>query len=171
MKTIFIILIVFLAAMLQATFVPKIAIYGVFPNLMLVLIIFKSIFKDYKKIFLWPLAGGLILDIQTFPPFGVFTLSFLIISFVVSFLSRNIWTHENVGLVVVLITFLGSLLSGFLTAIFAKVGFLLMSPPWVLDFKQLLAIILGEAVYNVLLAAIFLLILKKMRLPFVLTLR
>lgn len=164
MKTIFIILALFFVVVLQTTFIPKLAIYGVFPNLMLVLVIFKSLFKDYKEIFIWPLAGGLILDISSSFPFGVFTLSFLIISIITSFISRNIWTSENVGLVIVLITFLGSFSFGFLTANLAKLGYLLMNLSWALNFKQLLVITSCEAIYNVILAVILLLVLKKIQL-------
>jgi len=164
MKTIFIILILFFVAVLQTTFVPKLAVYGIFPSLMLVVIIFKSLFKEYKEIFIWPLAGGVILDFFSQLPFGVFTLVFLIISLMVSFLSRNIWTSENISLVVVLITFLGSLASGLLTILFSKLGYLLMNLSWVLDFKQLMIIIFSQAVYNVFLAAILLLVLKKLQL-------
>ncbi len=163
MRIAFVILVCFFIVILQTTFAPKLAIYGVFPNLILVLVIFKSLFKDYKEIFIWPLAGGLILDIFSGFPFGVFTLSFLVVSLAVSFLSRNIWSSENIGLVVMLITFLGSILSGFLTAIFSKLGYLLMNLSWAFNFKQILVITFSEAIYNVILAAILLLVLKRLR--------
>lgn len=165
MRIIFIILVLFFVAIVQTTFVPKIAIYGVFPNLILLVIIFKSAFKDYRKVFIWSLTGGIILDIFSGGiPFGVFTLSFLIISLLVSFLSRNIWSSEFIGLVLLLLTFLGSFISGFTTVLFTKLGFLIMGVSWGAYLGHLSVIVFSESVYNLILMAIFLLVLKKTQL-------
>lgn len=163
MRIVFIILALFFVAMLQTTFVPRLALYGVFPNLMLVVIVYKSLFKDYKEILIWPLAGGLILDFFSAMPFGVFTLSFLIVSFLVSFLSRNTWSSENIGLVVVMVTLLGSFAFGLSAFFLTKVGFLLMGLSWAASLKQVLSIAFAEAGYNVGLAVVLFLILKKLK--------
>ncbi len=162
MKIAFIILALFFVAILQVTFVPKLSIYGVFPNLMLVVIIFKSLFKDYREIFIWSLAGGLILDVFSATPFGVFTLSFLIVSFIINFLSRNIWTSENVGLVVMIIVLLGSLIFGFSNLSFTKLAYLLMGLSWTVTLKQVLRVIFAETGYNIGLAVVLFFVLKKL---------
>lgn len=162
MRIFFIILTLFFVAILQVTFMPKLSIYGVFPNLMLVVIIYKSLFKDYKEIFIWPLAGGLVLDVFSATPFGVFTLSFLIVSLIINFLSRNIWTSENIGLVVVIIVLLGSLIFGFSNFSFTRLAYLLMGLSWKVTLKQALGVIFAETGYNIGLTVVLFFVLKKL---------
>jgi len=161
-KTIFIILALFFVAILQTTFMPKLSIYGVFPNLMLIVIIYKSLFKEYKEIFIWPLVGGIVLDVFSATPFGVFTLSFLIVSLIINFLSRNIWTSENVGLVVVIVVLLGSLVFGFSNLSLTKLAYLLMSISWTVALKQALGVIFAETACNIGLAAVLFFVLRKL---------
>lgn len=164
MRIIFIILVLFFVGITQTTFIPKLAVYGIFPNLMLVIIILRSLFKKYKEIFIWPLAGGVILDIQSYLPLGVFTLSFLIISLLVSFLSRNIWSSESIGLVLLLLTLLASLILGAGGVFFTKIGNL-ANFSWVFDFRGALIVIVSQTLYNAALMMVLFFVVSKLKVP------
>jgi rod shape-determining protein MreD len=90
MKTFLSALIIFLAVILQITILPKLTIWGVIPNLVLLLVICQSGIKGYKEGLVWAFYGGLLLDFFSPVNFGIWTASFLFISFIVSFVTKRI---------------------------------------------------------------------------------
>lgn len=100
-------------ALLQVTIISQLSVEGVAINLVLISIIFFNIFKKLKKYGIWAsLAGGLTLDLFSTLPFGVITLSFILITFFVQKFS-NIFKKItllpiilSIGLMVIIYNFL-----------------------------------------------------------------
>jgi len=67
-------------AIVQSTAMPHVAIMGVKPNLMLLVVISWSLLRGIKEGSIWGLVGGLILDTFSSAPFGVSTLAMLAVS-------------------------------------------------------------------------------------------
>ncbi len=89
MKTFLSSIIIFLAVILQITFLSKTTIFGVIPNLVLLLIICQSAIKGHKEGFLWAFLGGFLLDLFSKVYFGIWTLSFLFIAYIISFIVKK----------------------------------------------------------------------------------
>ena len=70
--------------MLQSTLAPYIKINGVHPDLTLVIVIGWTILRGLREGLIWALIGGLSLDFLSGAPFGLFTLSTLIVTLVTS---------------------------------------------------------------------------------------
>jgi rod shape-determining protein MreD len=72
------------AAFLQATLSPFVKISGVHPDLVLVLVIGWVILRGLEEGLLWAVVGGLSLDILSGAPFGVLTLSMVVVALAAS---------------------------------------------------------------------------------------
>ncbi len=113
MKYLLIILFFILMGLLQVTIISQLLVGEIVVNLVLISIIFFNIFKKLKKYGIWAsLAGGLTLDLFSTLPFGVITLSFILITFFIQRFS-NIFKKItilpivlSVGLMVVTYNFL-----------------------------------------------------------------
>lgn len=70
------------AALLQGTVSPFIKINGVHPDLVFVLVTGWIILRGLKEGLHWALIGGLSLDMISGAPFGILTLSMLIVALV-----------------------------------------------------------------------------------------
>jgi len=68
------------AALLQATLSPFIKISEVHPDLVFVLVIGWVVLRGLEEGLFWALIGGLSLDLLSGAPFGVFTLSMLLVA-------------------------------------------------------------------------------------------
>ena len=68
------------ATILQMTLSPFIKINGVHPDLVLILIIGWIILRGLGEGLLWALIGGLCLDFASGAPFGIFTLTMLLVA-------------------------------------------------------------------------------------------
>lgn len=66
-----------LAALVQIAFLPTLAINGVTPNLMLVLVVAWALLANMRSAAGWAVGGGLWLDLLSGGPFGIYTLSLL----------------------------------------------------------------------------------------------
>lgn len=64
-----------LAALFQVSFLPALAIGGVTPNLMLVVVVGWGLLRGIRPALTWALIGGLALDLLAGGPFGSYTLS------------------------------------------------------------------------------------------------
>jgi rod shape-determining protein MreD len=80
MNTLIPLIILISATLLQATLSPYIKISGVHPNLVFILVIGWVILRGLEDGFLWALIGGLSLDFLSGAPFGVFTLTMLLVA-------------------------------------------------------------------------------------------
>jgi len=108
MKIFLVLIISFLAVAAQLTLLPRLAILGVAPNLVLAATIAWAIFRKDQKSDWWVLVPVLWLDILAGRPFGLLTLSvwlvFNLISWLAGFLLRK---SEIISLVA--LSFLGCL--------------------------------------------------------------
>ncbi|MBI4837270.1 MAG: rod shape-determining protein MreD [Candidatus Portnoybacteria bacterium] len=85
-----------LAVLLQTTVFPHLEIYGVMPNLVLVVVILTSLSADWRTTLFLALAGGLSLDFFSTSSFGLFALTFIVIGFSFSFLKSYLFTQANI---------------------------------------------------------------------------
>jgi rod shape-determining protein MreD len=91
MKSFLIILALLLAAILQTTIVPFLAITEVGPNLVLVLVLLLVIFKSFKE--RWPVIvlAGLFLDLFSGLPFGLISLTLVSTVYLIDWLNKNVF--------------------------------------------------------------------------------
>ena len=80
-----------IVAMLQSTVMPRIMVLGVHPDLMLLVVTSWSLLRGAHEGMFWALVGGIAVDLFSGAPFGVFTLSLLIASFLSSLGERNVF--------------------------------------------------------------------------------
>lgn len=95
-------------ALAQTTLSPCLAILGVQPNLMLLVILCWSLLRGAKEGMLWAFGGGVFLDVLCAAPFGTSTLSLLLVSFLSSLGQVTIFRSSLSPPLVV--SFFGSLL-------------------------------------------------------------
>jgi rod shape-determining protein MreD len=76
--------VLFSAAILQTTVMPRFALWGVRPDLMLLVVVSWSLLRGTKEGLQWALGGGLLLDLLSGGPFGAATLSLALSSVVAS---------------------------------------------------------------------------------------
>lgn len=74
-------LLLLLAGILQSTFLSKITLFGVHPNLMLTVVLSWSLLRGGREGLSWGFLGGLILDLLSITPFGTFTIALLVTAF------------------------------------------------------------------------------------------
>ena len=82
MRTAVVIVVLFLAALAQATVFPYIAVANVKPDLVLLMVVSWGILRGPREGLLWGAVGGLWLDSFTVMPFGVSTIVLAAIGFV-----------------------------------------------------------------------------------------
>jgi rod shape-determining protein MreD len=70
--------------LLQISLAPFVKINGVHPDLVLVLVIGWIILRGLGEGVVWALIGGLSLDVVSSAPFGVFTVTMLLVALVTS---------------------------------------------------------------------------------------
>ena len=80
-----------LTAMLQSTVMPRVMVLGVHPDLMLLVVVSWSLLRGAQEGMLWALLGGIAVDLFSGAPFGVYTLSLLVVSFLSSLAQRNVF--------------------------------------------------------------------------------
>ena len=73
-----------MTALAQTTLTPRLAILGVQPNLMLLVILSWSLLRGAKAGMVWAIGGGVLLDMLSAAPFGTSTLSLLLVTFLSS---------------------------------------------------------------------------------------
>ncbi|HEB01533.1 MAG TPA: rod shape-determining protein MreD [Candidatus Portnoybacteria bacterium] len=143
------ILILFLAAVLETTFIPHLAIWGVEPSLVLIIVLSWSILANGKKALTWALLGGLFLDLFSGLPFGVFTLSFVIVAYLTNLVAYNILDKANL-LVVSSIGLIGTITANLLMRLFLKLANLVHLSSLTIEFN-FFRLVLLEAIYNTIL--------------------
>lgn len=157
------ILILFLAVIFQATFIPHLAIWQVAPNLVLIIILSWSILTDSKKTLGWALIAGLLLDLFSGLPFGVLTLSLVLIAYIVNLLAYTILGQANF-LVIGAIGFGGTIIYNLFIRLFIKLASLLNLTNLSVNLGyDLWRLILPEAVYNTIIIFIIFWLMKKFK--------
>ena len=103
MRYLVLILIFFLAVIIQTSLLPFINIYGVKPNLVLILLLIWAIAKEFKNIWGLIILAGLFLDLFSGLFFGVSMLSLLVTFFLLIWLVKNLFGQINFGILTALI--------------------------------------------------------------------
>lgn len=78
-------------AVAQSAFSPYMKINGLHPDLVLILVIGWTILRDLEDGLTWAVTGGLALDFISGAPFGVFSLSLVIITVLVAITQGRIF--------------------------------------------------------------------------------
>ncbi len=94
----------FAGFILQTTLLQHIRIFGVLPNLAIVLLVVFSVRLKMPMGICAAVAGGLLQDIFFSPAFGIYTLIYLTVAFSVSALSGNFF-EESSATPIVMIAF------------------------------------------------------------------
>jgi len=98
------IFIVFLVIVLQTVIFPKAPLWGIIPNLALIVVVCWSILRGEEGLY-WAFVLGLIFDLIGGVYFGLWTFAFLIISFLILLLSEELLQSYGILSFSVLICF------------------------------------------------------------------
>ncbi len=154
MKFILSLIIIFALIILQSSLYPYLAIYGAFPNLILIMVVILSILRGYKKNLIWIIFGGLFLDIFSFNNhLGISIAGLFLISYLIYFLSQTTFRKTNIFSVI-----LFGIGATLIYKFFLILVFLIAKSSFEFSFSQTLS----QIIYNlVLLIPLFYLIKKR----------
>ncbi len=107
--------IVVLAGIIQSATLSQINVFGVHANLVLVVIVCWSLLRGGRAGLAWAMVGGLVLDLLSSAPFGVFTMALLVTAFAMGFIEATIFRPTI--LLPVGVVFLASLLCQVMTMV------------------------------------------------------
>jgi rod shape-determining protein MreD len=79
-------------AILQSALAPHLAISHIHPELMVLVILTWSLLKDQDEALVWAFVGGIILDLLSGLPFGVSSLSLVLVC-----LAAGVWHGKSFG--------------------------------------------------------------------------
>lgn len=160
LKTIIVIFLFYLFAVLQNSFFTHFNLFGIFPNFVFILFFLLIFFEkknDYYKIIAWSVIAGLILDIFSYTYFGASVILFLFISFLAK-RAQSLLKERNEAKP--LFYFLPLFLVCFLVyEILLALHLRFIDPSHTAIFFDWRVIL--EMVYNLIFAAIFFLVYKK----------
>jgi rod shape-determining protein MreD len=134
-------------ALLQATIVPHLAVWGVFPDLPVLIVASWGLLRGKMEGSLWGFMAGMALDLFSGAPFGAATLSLVVVG-LVSGLGKTGALRAHIAL---------PMLTVFLTTILYSLIFLLVlqiSGQTVVWLDSLWRIILPSALLNALLTPV-----------------
>lgn len=157
MKYFFVLLSLFLAVILQVSFLPFLSVFGLSLNLVLVLVVFLISQRDFKKY--WPaiIFTGLVLDIFSALPFGVISLSLVLTAYFIERLKKDVFGSINLGLVMGLMA-LGHLFYSLLLMALTKLFQFDLSVGWVYN---LIYLVPGEIILSIIFASFIFYVFKK----------
>ncbi|MBI3671416.1 rod shape-determining protein MreD [Candidatus Azambacteria bacterium] len=116
MKKTLLFLILAFSVLLQTSFMQKISIFGVSPNLPMTMLFFVAFFsRSYKMTMLSGLFLGLLFDIFSGTAFGIFSLTFICLAFFVSVLLDSVVLRDNIFMLFAIL-FFGTIFGSFLSA-------------------------------------------------------
>ncbi|MFQ5611061.1 MAG: rod shape-determining protein MreD [Anaerolineae bacterium] len=96
-------IIIFSLTLAQSTLGPFLAVGGARPDLVLVFVVAWTLLNGFSEGLPWAFVGGLALDLLSGAPFGVFTVSLLLTSFVASLTYGRTFGHlMNLPLLLIL---------------------------------------------------------------------
>jgi rod shape-determining protein MreD len=103
-KNILKILIIIAVAVIQVTLMPNLNIYGVWPNLLLILALLLIFFGAEPEAYLTASLGGLILDLASPLSFGFYTLTLVSLTVFIRFLVNKFLNEPNVPVIIVILS-------------------------------------------------------------------
>ncbi|HHV74054.1 MAG TPA: rod shape-determining protein MreD [Thermoanaerobacterium sp.] len=140
MRSIYKYLLIILEIILQATLMKYIAILGVKPDALLILVIAFSLLNGTGESITLSLFGGILVDVLFNNAIGFVTISLLIVAYLTGILSKNVFREST--FVAFVFVFLGTILYN-LIMIFSM---LLMK--YELNPSYLLNVVIIQSVYN-----------------------
>ena len=161
-QKIIIFLIIFLFLIFQITLMPYFSLFNVFPNVLLALILCLGIIKNNRAVLLLAMAGGLMLDFFSSLPFGIYTVNFVLLVWLMQLIGRNILKITDLSgqiLLIVIMCFIYSLFNILSVKIFHWLGLSLLSLSFWANFSK---IGLREFIFNAFLTLITLFFVKKL---------
>lgn len=120
MKKILIILGLLMIAVFQITVIPSISIYGVSPNLVLILVLFWVIVGGFNKNWLGILLITVLLDSFSGLPFGLVSLSLITTAYLIDLLNISIFSVVKLWISSVLVLS-GILIYNFILVILSRI--------------------------------------------------
>jgi len=90
-------ILIFLAIIFQVSFFPSLTAGKIVPDILLILIILWSSQRRFEDIWLGIFFSGIFLDLIIFNKIGVNAISFIIISFMASFLQKRFFTTQKLS--------------------------------------------------------------------------
>jgi len=88
-------IIIFLAAVAQVSLAPNLFPGASVPDIALVLVIIWAARQNFESFWLWAVGAGLILDVVSLGTIGISAVSFLVIAFATSFLSKRFFVVQK----------------------------------------------------------------------------
>lgn len=83
--------VVMLAGIIQSAVLSQFNLLGVHPNIVLVIVVCWSLLRGGRAGLIWAMTGGLVLDLLSTTPFGVFTVALLVTAFAMGFVEANLF--------------------------------------------------------------------------------
>jgi len=156
MKNLFFFLVLALAVFIQVTLFRELELFGVLPNIALISLFFVAFYiKDNERVMLSALFLGLLFDVFSGVSFGIFSLIFLSISFIIILVKEAFVSNQNIT-TFILIVFLGTISYYLLTVILVNIFNILQIAEYKVDINLIiLKYAFFEALYNMLVAFIF----------------
>lgn len=136
-----------IVAVLQTTLVPHLAIWGVFADLPLLVVVSWSLLRGAREGVIWGFVAGLVVDLLSGAPFGAATLSLIAVGFLSGLGEATVFrTHVALPLVAV---FLATILYDLLFLLIVQISGQAVS--WL---DSLFRVVLPSAVLNAVLTPI-----------------
>jgi rod shape-determining protein MreD len=132
-----------IAAMLQATFMPQIRVFGGAPDLVFLCVLAWSVNAPLETAVAWSFAGGIIKDILSASPTGASTLGMLVLVFGITLIQRQIY-HISLAVIA------GLVLVGTLIQQVTLMLVLIASGFTINPFENFTYVILPTMAYNLL---------------------
>lgn len=116
--------IIFIAVLLQISFLPNVVIQGAYPDLVLVIIIFWATQLSFDKVWPWASLAGLMLDFAYFWPIGINIAALVFIAYGANYLARRFLVVQSPSKFFILagILILGAIFNNFITSILLKIS-------------------------------------------------
>jgi rod shape-determining protein MreD len=132
--------ILFLAAVIQSSFIPQLRIFGGNPDLVLLLVLSWSLNTDIDEALVWAFVGGILQDLLSAAPTGAATLSMLPTLYLIHLLNRQVF---KIGFpLAMLILFIGSVVKESMMALIMSVS------GFTFDVVAVINVVLPTVLYN-----------------------
>jgi len=151
---------IFLLLILQVAFMPHLAFFGVFPDILLAAMMILAVLRGGKWVFILSLLSGLALDVFSNHPFGIYALDFILLTWLTEYVGKNIFRATDISGQVSLLA-LACVVFTSLNLSLIKVFYWLGLGNDLAFWHNFLVIGLLEISYNFVLAVLGLIIFKK----------
>jgi rod shape-determining protein MreD len=165
MRIVTLICLIIFIVLLQSAFLNRLKIAGIGPNFALIAVVLISLAFDRKKALITGVVAGLMLDVFSSMPFGIFTLALILVSLSLNFAKHYLFTHANFAVVLAAV-FLGTVFFDLFIFFLDKISFAFrFSNQMSTSNYNLLYLMPRELLYNLVAAAVIFLLWKLIRRP------